>query len=139
MGPAASAIWAVARALMTASAHSRKSFMTSRTTSSSTAECLEDSALDQALRNIDLVGVETHRSGDGADLRGGLLDGLLDVLALQSILYHLSTVRHRRHSAEGDATVLPVAARVDGERRGDRHQGKVVDLAVLELRPGHLG
>src|SRR6266516_3554628 len=102
------------------------------------AQRVEDRSLDETLREVHLVGVQAHRARDGPDLRGGLIRGRLDVLALEEVLDDLGAVRNGRDATERDPPVLPVATR-DGEHGGDRDEREVVDLAILELRPSELG
>src|SRR6266542_5540842 len=101
------------------------------------AERLHYRPLDQTLRDIDFVGIQTHRPSDRPNLRRRGCDGAFDVLALEGILDDLGAIGHRRNTAEHHATVGPGGA-TRGEGHRDRRQGEVVDLAVLELRPAHL-
>src|SRR5438067_6208398 len=101
------------------------------------AERLEDRSLDQALGDIDLVRVETHRPRHRTNLGSRLLDRRLDVFALQGVFDHLRAIWHGRYATERDAAVLPVGA-VQREHGYNRYHGEIVHLAILQLRPGHL-
>ena len=88
------------------------------------------------MHQIDLVGIETHRAGDRSQLRGGSFGGGLDVLALQCIFDNRRAVRDGGDTTQGDAAILPVSA-VGRETDCHRDEREVIDLAILELVPGH--
>src|SRR5260370_38185700 len=84
IGPAASATCALTSPPITARHHTRKSALIGVRPSGVLAERLEDRSLDQALGDIDLVGVEAHWARDRTDLRRRLFDGRFDALSLQT-------------------------------------------------------
>ncbi len=98
----------------------------------------QDGLLQHVLGDVHLVGVHAHRAGDGADDGGGLLDAVFDVLAFELVFDYGGAVGDRRYAAEHDTAIGPCAVRF-GESNGDRNNGEVINLAVLELCPGLLG
>src|ERR1700716_1243738 len=69
------------------------------------AHGVQERALDESGRDIDLVGVEAHRTGHGADLRRSRLRRRLDVLALERVLDDRGAVRDWGDAAKCDASV----------------------------------
>src|SRR3990167_5301952 len=90
----------------------------------------EDGALDHGLSDVHFECVHAHGARHGADSGGGLLDGGLDVLALELILDDSGAVGDGSDSAQHDAAVGPDVVR-NLERGGNRDDGEVVDFAVL--------
>jgi len=69
---------------------------------------------------------------------GGLPDGGFDVLAFELVFDAGGAIGDGSDTAQDDAAVLPEVV-LDGEGGGDGDDGEVIDLAVLELRPGAIG